>query len=735
MSAFRLLGIRPHRGCNKKYLKNLTPEQLYPFYNSFLFHNEEGSIIKKPNDGQVESISCHVDFPVGIYDRQTADGHSLEINISAIVGKNGTGKSSLIELFFACVYLYSVHHKILKPNVKSLEQSVDDYELEYAELNDRQKKILVKRDHIIKQLNDNKTKVTIKKFEELKKQVQGLYQQEAQLKKRREYIAAERRSNQRKIKEIGSFEKEVKASIYFENNDAYYCMFLQFDKELDTAVNTITNIPKFQQNDYKPLEVAPDNDELARHFFYTIAVNYSHYALNSLVIGDWINSLFHKNDGYTTPIVINPMRTDGNFNINSEMNFARYRLLTNKLQAFNLADQKNESTYITDNHRISKVVFTLNWSKINALPKHVRFKKKEITGNPREHNLLTTFLADYLSSTEQVLLYTLDFPLKEIIANYILNKIDNIPKRYTWFGQGYQFNSNTPFKENEIFFKSLKEDRSHVTYKLKQAVNFLKYFLKDEPTTRFQLSKGQLENNSNLRFELTLPEILDWMGGPVGRDIMPLLPPSIFNIDFELQNDAGSESYFSGLSSGEQQLIHTVQSVIYHLNNLQSAHVGEGNRPKYRSVNLVYDEIELYFHPDYQRRFVADLLQEFERFYVGGNESIRSINILLLTHSPFILSDIPSENILLLELDAKTKRSVPNIVASQTFAANINDLIADGFFLTGTLMGQFAEKEIRKVIDKVKGNDATEADKELLDKVGDTFLKASLKNFKKRHND
>ncbi|MFX9552119.1 hypothetical protein ABTO49_21275, partial [Acinetobacter baumannii] len=85
-------------------------------------------------------------------------------------------------------------------------------------------------------------------------------------------------------------------------------------------------------------------------------------------------------------------------------------------------------------------------------------------------------------------------------------------------------------------------------------------------------------------------------------EIIQKLPPSIFKVDFVLANPkAESTSLFSALSSGEQQLIHTIQSVIYHLNNLQSVHASKTpGRIKYQAINIVYDEVELYFHPELQ---------------------------------------------------------------------------------------------------------------------------------------
>ena len=69
--------------------------------------------------------------------------------------------------------------------------------------------------------------------------------------------------------------------------------------------------------------------------FYTIVINYSHNAYNSLeyqseIMGRykkkfWIEALFHKNDGYRTPIVLNPFRERGNIDINVETELAEQR--------------------------------------------------------------------------------------------------------------------------------------------------------------------------------------------------------------------------------------------------------------------------------------------------------------------------------------------------------------------------------------------------------------------------
>ena len=88
------------------------------------------------------------------------------------------------------------------------------------------------------------------------------------------------------------------------------------------------------------LDVSRNKRELKRHqeqLFYTVVANYSIYAYNvrhlqrEVEEGEecWINGVFHKNDSYQTPLVLNPMRTDGNFDINKEENLCRQRLMSN----------------------------------------------------------------------------------------------------------------------------------------------------------------------------------------------------------------------------------------------------------------------------------------------------------------------------------------------------------------------------------------------------------------------
>ena len=89
--SFKLLAIRPLKGCSARFLKNLEEDRIYKFYNDYSFFENQ--------DGKVTEIKCEDSVPENLY--RTAS--KLEIQISALVGKNGSGKSSLLELLYALV--------------------------------------------------------------------------------------------------------------------------------------------------------------------------------------------------------------------------------------------------------------------------------------------------------------------------------------------------------------------------------------------------------------------------------------------------------------------------------------------------------------------------------------------------------------------------------------------------------------------------------------------------------
>ncbi len=73
---------------------------------------------------------------------------------------------------------------------------------------------------------------------------------------------------------------------------------------------------------------------------------------------------------------------------------------------------------------------------------------------------------------------------------------------------------------------------------------------------------------------------------------------------------------------------------------------------------ILVDEPDLHLHPERQRQYIAKLINVFSTLNV-------SIHFIIATHSPFILSDIPKQNIHILKDGKEILENKEN-----TFGAN-----------------------------------------------------------------
>ena len=183
-----------------------------------------------------------------------------------------------------------------------------------------------------------------------------------------------------------------------------------------------------------------------------------------------------------------------------------------------------------------------------------------------------------------------------------------------------------------------------------------------------------------------------------------MLPPPLFRVNFHLYDKDDKEQKnqikFNTLSSGEKQITYILCSLFYYLHCLDSSSrfYKDWNKRnehiQYKHINVIFDEIELYFHPEMQREFISRLLHGIQQLPF---ETIRSVQFMIVTHSPFVLSDIPVQNILFLKKNGE-KASKEGMAS---FGANIHTMLVNSFFLKGGAMGEFAKETILKMIDQV----------------------------------
>ena len=109
--------------------------------------------------------------------------------------------------------------------------------------------------------------------------------------------------------------------------------------------------------------------------------------------------------------------------------------------------------------------------------------------------------------------------------------------------------------------------------------------------------------------------------------------------------------------------------------------------------------------------------------FLNETDDAKYYHLIFTTHSPFLLSDIPKENIIFLNDEPSIK---------QTFGANIHTLLSDSFFMDDGLMGEFAKKKINKIIKNLKDKDYSPSEKEkrqiylTIESIGEPFLKQKL---------
>jgi len=159
-----------------------------------------------------------------------------------------------------------------------------------------------------------------------------------------------------------------------------------------------------------------------------------------------------------------------------------------------------------------------------------------------------------------------------------------------------------------------------------------------------------------------------------------------------------NDLYFWNLSTGQQLLISYMGIIV-------RTHLKLIEKSKKQTFSIFIDEIETSLHPNWQKKSLFFIIKFLEHTKI--NTSFSNINFIINTHSPFILSDIPSQNIIFLDKDEKGNcKNVSKEVNIETFGANIHTLLSHGFFMKDGLMGEFAKNKINEVIDYLNGKNS-----------------------------
>lgn len=467
--------------------------------------------------------------------------------------------------------------------------------------------------------------------------------------------------------------------------------------------------------------------------FFSIHFNYMLDTLSDNGFDAWINTVYHRNDRYEMPILLEPYKNANNeekidlkiieylnnqrilkfYNkikndklINNFFNPDKLKILHPSISDLGLKRIPKENaptqyTYLTIiqnmtklSHKIQKLYSSrITRERIGIILDKIQIlydEKKIIEQNKIylalklvDRNLLDNH--QYSKQIDKIFIDTKNIKAKDVV-NRVIKEIDKIGL------------------ENIL----PANDRSFENEKLRRCIDFHRDF----QNANFQERFNKALDDINYIKEL-------------GEDFYRLVPPWL-----EAEFYDGDKSIKS-LSSGEKGLFTFIINILYQLSNLTQ-------KQEYQSINLFLDETDVGFHPEWQKKYFNEIVISIQKIWE------KKINIVFFTHSPFILSDIPKENVVFLEkyeekdLEVQTgKQKVGNCknvtkkTNIETFGANIHTLLSHGFFMEDGLMGEFAKSKIDEVIKLLKSKrclsqGSLKKCKDIISIIGEPVLQRTL---------
>ena len=288
---------------------------------------------------------------------------------------------------------------------------------------------------------------------------------------------------------------------------------------------------------------------------------------------------------------------------------------------------------------------------VQFLEKYLLYLIEFLEKKGESRNKIYAIIKDKISHSEFIeinptnLLYLLDKNYSEKFLIYKIDILKNIVNDLRGWSERIKYfegksDRDTPFIEREDLNTLISNFKNSGEYGYFQGGSY-----------KIEVSSSSLKNKDiNFNFiELLMVEFSD-----------------LFSVQFE------------NLSDGEIVYFNTFSSIFMEIRKANK----DG-----RDCVLVLDEPDLNLHPEWCRRFIDDCIT------LVNNYSDVNIQFIIATHSPYMISDVPKENVFSLEVKEKM---VEIKRAEKTFAANIIDILSDTFFLDYSI-GEFARKKLLKL--------------------------------------
>ena len=148
------------------------------------------------------------------------------------------------------------------------------------------------------------------------------------------------------------------------------------------------------------------------------------------------------------------------------------------------------------------------------------------------------------------------------------------------------------------------------------------------------------------------------------------------------------------------------------------------------SLVLLIDEPDRALHPELARQFLNTLLENINKC------KDRNIQIIISSHSPFIVTDILPENVYAIDMENGHRKIVNN---KDTYATNIYYLLMDSFMLENTF-GEYSYRQLKKIMKLLNepnkiGLEQMKWIGKIIDRIGEKTVKKKLMDLYKEHDD
>ncbi|WP_431439877.1 AAA family ATPase [Bacteroides hominis] len=501
---------------------------------------------------------------------------------------------------------------------------------------------------------------------------------------------------------------------------------------------------------------------ISRHFCYTLVCN---YAMMSLVASDfnrdvcspktihngiWIEGIYNKNDGYQAAIGFEPYKGGGNISIN------RQKQLNDERLASMLIDFARHQKPFFEDYYLSQIKLEFQKDSVNNKYNKNSEEKKYWHRHPENeiaflwrkkksfaYQILKAYGFEYFNLKDKVVRTAMAYLVYKTLSvgenypqymdykivahmNYYAKQTGIFDKRFSTnlVMENKDYDSSGFYGSAYMLFNlcsQIQKARTHAELKIRQVLNFL-----NAVKNKYQVQGKKWECPKFASYDQYMQTMYPKHVLKSPQEILNFYPPQFFN-DTIILKQKGIERPLYALSSGEKQFMQTLATIVYHLRNIISVEDLPG-LAKYNNVNLMLDEVETCFHPEYQQKFIKSLIDMF-----NNSSIIKSINInvILATHSPFILSDIPDSNILFLENGDLPQKSIKG-----TFCGNVCELLEQSFFLQSGFMGYYAKSIITDLLFYLKPHENIDYrllhswnqnnSKVLINLIGEPILKNSL---------